>query len=262
MRAILLSSSYLDNGREIGCNTFALDGRIRINRAKKRSIMNIVLLITEDGIVGREILKQFGEAAVPITSVLVERSKRADREKDYLKNDLYDPPSFSELIERYPTPVTVVPHLNKEESEAQLRELKPDIILLCGSVIIKPHIFSLSRIGTINAHPGLLPEYKGLDSVRWAIYHNDPVGATSHFVDEGLDTGPVLVRKEVQYRNGETILDIRVRAMRVCVEVMLQAVRGLTDGTLTAKPQQEGEGRYFSWAPEDVKEAVDAKLSA
>jgi methionyl-tRNA formyltransferase len=224
--------------------------------------MNIVLLMTEDGIVGREILARFGEAAIPITAVLVERSARADKEKDYLRNDRYDPPSFSELMERYPSPVTVVPHLNKAESEARLRELRPDIILLCGSVIIKPNIFSLARIGTINAHPGLLPEYKGLDSVRWAIYHGDPVGATSHFVDEGLDTGPVLVRQEVPYRKGESILDIRVRTMRVCVDVMLRAVRGLMDGTITPRPQRAGEGRYFSWAPEEVKAAVDAKLSA
>jgi methionyl-tRNA formyltransferase len=135
----------------------------------------------------------------------------------------------------------------------------PDIILLDGSVIIKPQIFSVARVGAINSHPGLLPEYRGVDSVRWAIYHGKPVGATAHFVDSGLDTGPILVKEKVDLQKGEDILRLRVRVMRVCAKIAVQATWGLSEKKIIPQAQPK-EGGYYSWAPLEVREKVDEIL--
>jgi len=217
--------------------------------------------MTDECIVGREMYLRMREAGHAIEAVIVERSARADREKAYLVNNAYNPPAMDALLVQYPTEVIGVDNLNGDAALAALQRLKSDVNLLDGSTIIKPRIFQAARLGSINSHPGLLPEFRGVDSVRWAIHHRQSVGATCHFVDQGLDTGPILVRREVPYALGETILEIRVRTMRACVEIVVEAIAGLQYGTLIPKPQVKHEGAYFSWAPVEVQLAVDRYLA-
>lgn len=222
--------------------------------------MRIALLMTEENIVGREMFEQFGKADIKVGAVIVEHSKHADDEKEYLKNDFYGPPTMVDLLQLYPTEIIDVTKLNGDESFEALQRLAPEVVILDGSTIIKERIFTVATFGSINSHPGLLPEYRGLDSVRWSIFHGKSVGATCHFVDKGLDTGPILVRREVAYQIGETILQIRVRVMRVCAEIVVEAVRGLIDGSVKPVPQPN-EGGYYSWAPQDIRDAVDHILA-
>ncbi len=226
---------------------------------KMNKQLRVVVAMTDEGIVGREVLEQFGARGITVVAVIVEKSERAEREKSYLKNDFYAPPSFTELMARFPTEVVLVSNLNSEESGNAITRLAPDLVLLDGSVIVKERIFSLAKLGALNAHPGLLPEYRGVDSVRWSIYHGDPVGATCHFVDSGIDTGPIVLREVVLYALGESLLTIRVRVMRICARLLVDAVVGLSDGTLRGVSQPQ-EGKYFSWAPKEVQEAVEKKL--
>ena len=216
--------------------------------------------MTEENIVGRELIVQLTQARISIQAVVIEKSPRAEREKEYLKNDFYQPPFVAETLKNFPAEVFNTSNLNSDESVQKLRALGPDLILLDGSVIIKPPVIASAKNGAINSHPGLLPEYRGVDSVRWSIYNNDSIGATCHFIDQGLDTGPILIRKPLTYTRDETLLKIRVRVMRACVEIMVEAVQGLIAGTLKAAPQPK-EGRYYSWAPPEVKARVDAMLA-
>jgi len=221
--------------------------------------MNIALLMTEENIVGRELLDQLAKRRLCPSLVVIEKSERAEREKSYLKNDFYNPPAIQDLFPLFDAEFFEVSNLNQEDSRKKLLQHSPGIILLDGSVIIKPHIFSLAKIGTINSHPGLLPEYRGVDSVRWSIYHGKPVGATAHFVDNGLDTGPILVKEKIDLQKGEDILRLRVRVMRVCAKIAVQAAQGLLDATLIPQTQPK-EGGYYSWAPVEIREKVDEIL--
>ncbi|MBI5147722.1 MAG: hypothetical protein HZA37_01040 [Parcubacteria group bacterium] len=225
-----------------------------------KSSLSFAVVMTEENIVGCEIMSRLMAENLRPSIVIVERSERAEREKSYLKNDFYAPPAFADIPSRFPSEVVCVPNVNGEESRRALLEHAPDLILLDGSAIIKKQIFSIARIGTLNAHPGLLPEYRGVDSVRWSIYHGNPVGATCHFIDEGLDTGPIILREEVSYAAGEPLLSIRVRVMRICAKLMVEALQGLSSGVLRPVPQPK-EGGYYSWAPKEVQEAVDRKLN-
>lgn len=226
---------------------------------KDRRQLRLVVVMTDESIVGREILESCRLKDLAIAAVIVEKSERAEREKSYLRNDFYAPPAFAEIMRGSQAEVICVPKINGEESWAAIARIAPDLLLLDGSAIIKEKIFSLASLGALNAHPGLLPEYRGVDSVRWSIYRGDPVGATCHFIDSGIDTGPILLREAVPYARGETLLTIRVRVMRVCARLMIDSVIGLSSGALEAIPQSE-EGNYFTWAPPEVQEAVEQKL--
>src|SRR5262245_43859948 len=93
-----------------------------------------------------------------------------------------------------PELVRVVPSHNGKECEALLRNLRPDIIAVYATAIIRPHIFSLARIRTLNMHTGIAPRYRGSDTVFWPLYNQEPewVGVTIHVLDQGVDSGPVI----------------------------------------------------------------------
>jgi methionyl-tRNA formyltransferase len=93
----------------------------------------------------------------------------------------------SDFYRAYSDRVYVVDDVNGHECERLLREIRPYVIVLGGSRIIRKHIIGIPSIGVLNAHPGLLPGYRGVDVIPWAIYYGDPVGVTVHFVDEGVD---------------------------------------------------------------------------
>ncbi len=225
--------------------------------------MKLTLLMTDENIVGREILDVFQHHGIPIDCVITEASPRAEKEKEYLKNSFHDPAPFPELrIQSPDMKVVCVNSLNGPECQRALEAEKPDLILLDGSTIIKNRIFRLARYGALNSHPGLLPEFRGVDSVRWALFQGKTVGATCHFIDDGIDTGPILRREPVSWCKGESLLEVRVRTMRVGAQIMAQAVRGLMDGSCVPVPQNPDEGAYFSWASAEVQIAVDKILAS
>lgn len=225
-------------------------------------IEKVVVMMMGENIFGREIIKGLVEANFPIQGIIIEHSPRASKMIDYLKNDFYNPPSFSELITKNRVKVFEADNLNSKETREILLTLEPDLVLLGGSSrIIKPEIIETAKIGILNSHPGLLPRYRGMDVVGWAIYNGDRVGATCHFVDEGIDTGAILLQEEVPYEKGETLLAIRVRVMRTASALLVRAVRGLETGTLRAVPQTGESKRYGEMPPETLR-AVEEKLRA
>jgi methionyl-tRNA formyltransferase len=223
--------------------------------------MKIVLLGLEENIYFREVLKRFSERNLPLEAIIIEKNTpRGEAMLDYLKNDFYNPPSVAELLKGKTIPVHAVSNLNGEDTEGLLKKYAPDVVMLGGSSrILKPHIINAATIGIINCHPGLLPEYKGIDVVGWAIYHGAPIGATCHFIDTGVDSGPILLRKEADQPHRETLLEVRVRVMRLAAKLMVESVEGIMKKTITAKPQT-ASGTTYGSIPFEIVEEVEKKL--
>lgn len=111
----------------------------------------------------------------------------------------------------------------------------------CG-VIFKADILNHAKHGLLNAHPGYLPDYRGLDPVCWAVSRGDPQGATVHFMDEGIDTGPILIRRRFDTVSKE-IVPLRLEVMETAADMVLEF---LTDpGKYPPQPQDPEEGNYF-----------------
>jgi hypothetical protein len=131
-----------------------------------------------------------------------------------------------------------------------LESASPALCLLGDCGLVPPAVLAIPTMATLNAHPGILPEYRGLDTALWAIYENRPdeVGCTLHLVEPGIDTGDILEIRPYAWRGDETIDRLSRRLSETCLTMLLEACRAEWPAYLDrARPQ--GEGRLFSAMP-------------
>jgi methionyl-tRNA formyltransferase len=144
-----------------------------------------------------------------------------------------------------------------------LRSLAPDVLVLGSSRILRPNILAVPRIATLNPHPGLLPAYRGLDVIPWAIYNGDPLGVTVHVVDPGIDTGDIVAQQIFDPEPGNTLRSLRRRADAILGRLMADVISQLmTSGRLERRPQDPSSGHLYSVMPSDRRQAVETKLQA
>ena len=117
-------------------------------------------------------------------------------------------------------------------------EVSPDLIVLAGFLVVIPEeVISKYRNRIINIHPSLIPSfcgtgYYGLKVHEAALERGVKVtGATVHFVDEGTDTGPIILQKAVYVKEGDTPKDLQLRVMEEAEwEILPKAIRMIADG--------------------------------
>lgn len=115
--------------------------------------------------------------------------------------------------------------------------------------------------GVVNAHPGLLPKYRGASCCEWAIWNDDPVGVTAHFLDDGLDSGPIIFSRELEVPRGAVYTDVRIALYRLQIATLVGAVvnvarEGLVPGALPPQPPGEALGPI----PDELLAQVEQKL--
>jgi methionyl-tRNA formyltransferase len=133
-----------------------------------------------------------------------------------------------------------------------LRDAEIDVAIQGGVGILKKDMLSLPRIGWLNVHPGRLPQYRGNACPEWAILNGDPVVATAHLIDEGIDTGPIICAAPYEIAADWSYFDFRANLYRHCAGVLLQAIaliNGAPPGAHVATRQPEEGARY--WPPLD-----------
>lgn len=240
-----------------------------------RKNMNIILF-TDKNPYGFNITDQLMRANIKIKSVLIEQyppRKRIERFK--LKIKAFIPKYFINILRKirklesinkweqnktYKTIsdlVIIVKNFNSEKTELIVKKLNPDLIILAGSRILKENIILIPRIGILNAHPGLLPKYRGVDVIQWAIYNFDPIGVTIHFIDKGVDTGLICKQKKITIEKHDTIESLRRKAALESGILMKNVVLEILENqTIATYPNKNEEGKqYFKMTEEELKEA-------
>jgi methionyl-tRNA formyltransferase len=164
---------------------------------------------------------------------------------------------------RYTDRVLTVPDANGTECADLLTSLAPDLLLLGSSKILRSNILAIPRVGTLNPHPGLLPAYRGLDVIPWALYNGDPLGVTVHLVDPGIDTGDIVAQETFDLQAGDTLRSLRRRADAILARLMTAVVLELmTSGHLTRRAQEPGSGHLYTRMPATLRQTVEATLEA
>lgn len=125
------------------------------------------------------------------------------------------------------------------EFRAQLESIRPDaIIVVAYGRIIPQWMLDLPPLGNINLHGSLLPKYRGAAPVQWAIANGDPItGVTTMRIDEGLDTGPMLLAHTIPIAPNETAPDVFRALSDVGAGLMVQTLARLSAGILAPQPQ-------------------------
>src|SRR6202012_119636 len=96
----------------------------------------------------------------------------------------------------------------------------------------------LPRLGNINLHASLLPKYRGAAPIQWAIAQGEnTTGVTTMRIDAGLDTGDILLQKEVAIAPADTAVTLAPRMAAIGADLMIESLRGLISGTLHPRPQ-------------------------
>ena len=148
--------------------------------------------------------------------------------------------SLREVAALYGFPVTVCNDQNASDSMARVREWFPDLIIFTGGNILRKPLLQVPRLGVLNVHLGLLPAIRGMSSPEWSLLKNVPVGITIHFMDAGIDTGPVLQRYEFpDVAQCESLSDLRNRLITFGIEKMAEVVAALDRGSISATPQSD-----------------------
>ena len=129
------------------------------------------------------------------------------------------------------------------ESEQFLREANPDaIVIIAYGQIIPARLLNIPRLGWINLHASLLPKYRGAAPIQWAIANAESMtGVTSMRIDAGMDTGDILLQREIAIGPDETTPQLAERLAEFGAPLMAETLRGLRDASLQAKSQNHGE---------------------
>jgi len=148
--------------------------------------------------------------------------------------------SLREVAAVYDLPVATCDDQNAPDSVSLLKQWSPDLIIFAGGNILREPLLEVPRLGVLNAHLGLLPEIRGMSSPEWSLLSHVPVGITIHYVDAGIDTGPVLQRCELpDAARCESLSDLRNRLIAFGVVKLAEVVAALERGTITATPQSK-----------------------
>lgn len=130
-----------------------------------------------------------------------------------------------------------------EELRGRLNEIAPAAIIVVGyGRIIPKWMLELPKYGNINLHASLLPKYRGAAPIQWAIANGEQVtGVTTMRIDEGLDTGDILLQKELAILDEDTAETLSPRLAAIGAELMIGTLRGLTEGTISPHQQNNDE---------------------
>ena len=128
---------------------------------------------------------------------------------------------------------------NNEAFRAQLTSLSPEAIVVVGyGRIIPQWMIDLPPLGNINLHGSLLPKYRGAAPIQWAIAMGEGVtGVTTMLIDAGLDTGAILMQREVAVTPADNTETLAPRLASIGAELVVETLHGLRQGTVKPRPQ-------------------------
>lgn len=132
---------------------------------------------------------------------------------------------------------------NNEELKAKLKEINPAAIIVVGyGRIIPKWMLDVPKHGNINLHASRLPKYRGAAPIQWAIAKGETVtGVTTMRINEGLDTGDILLQKELPIGSDDTAVTLVPRLAAIGADLMIETLRGLDAGTISPRPQNNAE---------------------
>jgi methionyl-tRNA formyltransferase len=130
-----------------------------------------------------------------------------------------------------------------EEFRSKLSAIKPDAIIVVGyGRIIPPWMLDLPPLGNINLHASLLPKYRGAAPVQWAIARGETTtGVTTMKIDQGLDTGDILLQQEIPIATEDTAETLGPKLAAIGADLMITTLQGFATGAV--HPRQQDHSR-------------------
>ncbi|NLC32061.1 MAG: methionyl-tRNA formyltransferase [Clostridiales bacterium] len=135
----------------------------------------------------------------------------------------------------------------RRDSVKNLKDLVPDICVTAAfGQILSKELLDIPRLGTVNVHASLLPQYRGSSPVNWCLINGETkTGVSTMLTDEGIDTGDILLQKAIDILPGETAGELTQRLGALGAQLLIETLQGLSAGQIIPRPQDEEESSYY-----------------
>lgn len=136
---------------------------------------------------------------------------------------------------------------NNTEFIDELKKINPDVICVVAyGKILPKEILEIAKYGCINVHGSLLPQYRGAAPIQWAVLNGDKItGVTTMYMDEGMDTGDIILKRKVEIGENETTGELWDKLSKIGGELLVETLKNIENGTAP----REKQGEDFTMAP-------------
>lgn len=139
-------------------------------------------------------------------------------------------------------PIIQVDDLNSIAFANKIKEFKPDLQIVVAFRILPKEIFTIPKLGTINLHPSLLPEYRGPAPIQWAIINGEKkTGVTTFYIDEKIDEGNIIYQKGIQIKKTDTYTTLENKLSEAGAKLLYKTIKGIK----STKVRRNKQVSYF-----------------
>lgn len=208
-------------------------------------MLNIVFMGTPD--FAKESLKAIYEAGYNILAVVTNPDKPKGRGMKLIPSPVKEYALEKNLKIYQPLKVR-----NNIEFLDKIKNLKPDVICVVAyGKILPKELLDIPRLGCINVHGSLLPQYRGAAPIQWAVLNGDKeTGITTMYMDVGMDTGDMVLKEKVEIGENETTGELWDRLSKIGANLLVKTLKQIEEGTAP----REKQGENFTLAPMLSKE--------
>jgi methionyl-tRNA formyltransferase len=127
-----------------------------------------------------------------------------------------------------------------------LKDINPDaIVVVAFGQLLPRSVLDIPSLGCINVHASLLPELRGAAPINWAIINGySKTGVTTMLMNEGLDTGAMLLKSEININDNDTYEEIHDKLMNIGADLLIETLKGIEKGNIDQKKQQDEKSSY------------------
>lgn len=208
-------------------------------------MLNIVFMGTPD--FAKESLNAIYEAGYNILAVVTNPDKPKGRGMKLIPSPVKEYALEKNLRIYQPLKVR-----NNIEFLDEIKNLKPDVICVVAyGKILPKELLDIPRLGCINVHGSLLPQYRGAAPIQWAVLNGDKeTGITTMYMDVGMDTGDMILKEKVEIGENETTGELWDRLSKIGANLLVKTLKQIEDGIAP----REKQGENFTLAPMLSKE--------
>lgn len=164
------------------------------------------------------------------------------------------------LCQTFKIPYFVLNH-NSKESVSYIKNHPVDLYIVAGARILSEETINISDRKVLNIHPGLLPEIRGLDTLLWSIYNNQPIGITAHFISSKIDSGFFIYKEKLKLNKDDTIIDVSLRLIEKQADILIKSIQLLEEKELQAlKSFDDKKNLYHTKMPVSLEEETLKKF--
>lgn len=165
--------------------------------------------------------------------------------KKYLSDKNIKFKNVTDICKHYNIKLHKISNLNDSRTSNALSGSSIDLIVYSGGGILKKDLINISHLGAINAHAGELPYFRGMNVVEWALINKKRPKISVHMIDSGIDTGDIMLIKDINFNETNSLTEIRGLSVVQEVEALLEVLTNFNEYYKNKIKQSKASGKQY-----------------